>query len=67
MAELRPGGLADLVAIRRDSVRLAGTADEDLVDALVFAGAGADVRDVVVGGRFVVRDGVHRRSMFRAS
>jgi formiminoglutamate deiminase len=56
---LRPGALADFVAIRRDGVRLAGTMDTDLVDALVFAGAAADVRDVVVGGRFVVRDGVH--------
>jgi formiminoglutamate deiminase len=57
--EIRPGALADLVAIRRDGVRLAGVADEGLLDAVVFAGAAADVRDVIVGGRFVVRAGAH--------
>jgi formiminoglutamate deiminase len=56
---IRGGMLADLVAVRIDGVRLAGTRTEDLVDALVFAGAAADVSDVVVGGRIVVRDGRH--------
>ncbi len=56
---LRAGSLADLVAIDLDGVRLAGTAPADLVDAAVFAGAAADVRDVVVSGRLVVRDGRH--------
>jgi formiminoglutamate deiminase len=56
---IRGGMLADLVAVRLDGVRLAGTRPEDLVDALVFAGAAADVGDVVVGGRIVVRDGRH--------
>jgi cytosine/adenosine deaminase-related metal-dependent hydrolase len=53
--------LADLVAVRLDGVRLAGTRPEDLVDALVFAGAAADVSDVVVGGQVIVRDGRHVR------
>jgi cytosine/adenosine deaminase-related metal-dependent hydrolase len=57
--EIRAGAPADLVAVSRDGVRLAGVADEGLLDALVFAGAAADVRDVIVGGRFVVRDGEH--------
>jgi cytosine/adenosine deaminase-related metal-dependent hydrolase len=56
---IRPGAPADLVAVRTGSVRLAGVPADHLVDALVFAGAAADVRDVVVGGRFVVRDGRH--------
>jgi formiminoglutamate deiminase len=56
---IRAGALADLVAVRLGGVRLAGAPDEDLLDALVFAGAAADVRDVIVGGRFVVRDGAH--------
>lgn len=56
---LRQGALADIVAVRLDGVRLAGTPPERAVDALVFAGAAADVSDVVVGGRFVVRDGKH--------
>ncbi len=53
------GGLADLVVVRRDGVRLAGVPVADLVSTLVFAGAAADVRDVIVGGRFVVRHGRH--------
>ncbi len=56
---IRAGALADLVAFDLTGVRLAGTPDDRLVDGLVFAGAAADVRDVVVGGRFVVRDGQH--------
>jgi formiminoglutamate deiminase len=54
-----PGALADLVSVRLDGVRLAGTAADDLIETLVFAGAAADVRDVLVGGEFVVRDGAH--------
>jgi len=57
--EIRPGALADLVAVGREGVRLAGVPDEGLLDTLVFAGAAADVRDVIVGGRFVVRGGRH--------
>ncbi len=56
---LRAGGLADLVGFDLGSVRLAGLRDTELVDGLVFAGTSADVRDVVVGGRFVVREGRH--------
>ncbi|MFL5829271.1 MAG: formimidoylglutamate deiminase [Solirubrobacteraceae bacterium] len=56
---IRAGGLADLVALDLQGVRLTGVADTDLVDAVVFAGAAADVRDVVVGGRFVVDDREH--------
>jgi cytosine/adenosine deaminase-related metal-dependent hydrolase len=57
--EIRAGALADLVVLRRDGVRLAGVDEDGLLDAVVFAGAAADVRDVIVGGRFVVRDGTH--------
>jgi cytosine/adenosine deaminase-related metal-dependent hydrolase len=56
---IRAGALADLVCIRLDGVRLVGSAPGDLLDALVFAGAAADVRDVIVGGDFVVREGAH--------
>ncbi|HEY1591173.1 MAG TPA: formimidoylglutamate deiminase [Solirubrobacteraceae bacterium] len=56
---IREGALADLVSVATDGVRLAGTPSRDLIDAAVFAGGAADVRDVVVGGRFVVRDGAH--------
>ena len=48
---IRAGALADLVAFDLGGVRLAGTPDAHLIDGLVFAGAAADVRDVIVGGR----------------
>jgi len=56
---VREGALADLVCLRLDSVRLAGTRPEDLLDAAVFAGAAPDVSEVVVGGRLVVSGGRH--------
>lgn len=56
---IRAGALADLVAVDLDGVRLAGLDDASLVDGVVFAGTAADIRDVIVGGRFVVRDGRH--------
>ena len=52
---LRPGAVADLVAVRLNSVRTAGT---DPLQIALSAGA-PDVTDVVVGGRRVVRDGRH--------
>jgi len=42
-------------------VRLAGTRSQDALDAVLFAGAAADVDTVVVGGREIVRDGRHAR------
>ena len=56
---LEAGALADLATLSLDSVRLAGTAPEHAVDAAVFAAAAADVRHVMVGGRWIVRDGEH--------
>lgn len=57
---IAPDRLADLVTIGLDGVRLAGAAADQLIEAAVFAGAAADVRHVVVGGEFIVRDGRHR-------
>jgi formiminoglutamate deiminase len=56
---IAPGALADLVALDLDGVRLAGTRPRDAIAAAVFAAGAPDVRHVVVGGRFVVRDGAH--------
>jgi formiminoglutamate deiminase len=55
---LAPGRLADFVTIRLDSPRTAGC-DPGLAATAVFAASAPDVCDVVVGGRPVVRDGVH--------
>jgi formiminoglutamate deiminase len=57
--EIAPGARADLVTVSLDSVRTAGTADGLALEAAVFAATAADVRDVVIGGRDVVRDGTH--------
>jgi formiminoglutamate deiminase len=57
--KLEPGALADLVNVSLDSVRLAGTRPADAVEAAVFAATAADVRHVMVGGHWAVRDGAH--------
>jgi formiminoglutamate deiminase len=54
------GSLADFVRVDLENPRLAGSAREDAPAAVVFAAAPVDVRDVVVGGEHVVRDGEHR-------
>ncbi|MER7250978.1 formimidoylglutamate deiminase [Kribbella sp. NPDC000426] len=51
------GARADLVAIRLDTVRTAGTGGT--LETAVFAASAADVSDVVVSGRAVVADGKH--------
>jgi formiminoglutamate deiminase len=56
---IEAGALADLVTVGLDGVRLAGTSADHAIESLVFAATAADVRQVIVGGRLVVRDGVH--------
>jgi formiminoglutamate deiminase len=56
---LEVGARADLVAVRLDSVRTAGSTDDVAVAALVFAATSADVTDVVIDGRHLVADGRH--------
>ncbi|MEU3628035.1 formimidoylglutamate deiminase [Amycolatopsis coloradensis] len=53
---LAPGAGADLVTIGLGSVRTAGIEPS----GVVFAASGADVRNVVVAGREIVRDGAHQ-------
>jgi cytosine/adenosine deaminase-related metal-dependent hydrolase len=55
-----PGALADLVTITLDTPRLAGAVAATALESVIFAATAADVRDVVVGGRDVVRDGHHQ-------
>jgi cytosine/adenosine deaminase-related metal-dependent hydrolase len=57
--EIAAGARADLVTVSLDSVRTTGAADALALEAAVFAASAADVRDVVIGGRDVVRDGTH--------
>jgi formiminoglutamate deiminase len=58
---IKAGAPADLAVVDLDTVRLAGTPPADAVAAAVFAGAAADVRHVMAGGRWIVRDGAHLR------
>jgi formiminoglutamate deiminase len=56
---LAAGEPADLCVVDLGTVRLAGADPADPVPMLVAAAAAADVTDVVVAGRQVVRDGRH--------
>jgi formiminoglutamate deiminase len=56
---LRPGALADLVAIDRSGDSLGPLADDQLLDGWIFAADDRVVREVWSAGRHVVRDGRH--------
>lgn len=56
---IETGALADFATIALDSVRTAGPLPRLAAETAVFAATSADVRHTVVGGRHVVRDGVH--------
>ena len=56
---LAQGALADFVTVALDTPRLAGTRRATAAESVVFAATAADVRHLVVGGREVVRDGIH--------
>jgi cytosine/adenosine deaminase-related metal-dependent hydrolase len=56
---IEPGRLADFVALRLDSTRLAGAPRQDLLAAAVFAATAADVAELVVGASPVVTGGRH--------
>jgi len=60
IGRLTPGCRADLLVLDTECPALAGRPAEVLLDALVFAGNANPVRDVMVGGRWVVEDGRHR-------
>ena len=55
------GRRADIVLLDVDHPALVGRSGDALLDAWIFAATGNPVRDVMVGGRWVVHDGVHLR------
>jgi formimidoylglutamate deiminase len=61
IGRLAPGWRADLSRIDDEHPILAGRRREALLDSLVFSGNANLVRDVMVGGRWLVRDGRHAR------
>jgi formimidoylglutamate deiminase len=62
--ELVAGAVADIVVIDTNQAQFAGIRDEALLDAHVFAPRPGCVRDVLVAGRWVVRDGRHAQREF---
>ena len=54
-----PGSLADFFTVDLDDVSIAGHSGGDLLPLLVFSLDRTAIRDVVVNGRWVVRDGRH--------
>jgi formimidoylglutamate deiminase len=59
IGRLAPGARADLVVLDGESPALLGRSEDQLLDSLVFAGNTNPVRDVMVGGRWRVREGRH--------
>ena len=57
--EIAPGWRADLVTISLNSVRLAGIARNNMIEAVVFAATANDITDVHIDGRPVVSDRRH--------
>lgn len=58
-AGLRPGAPADLVVLDGANPFIAAARDDAILDRWLFALGGDVVRDVMVGGRFVIREGRH--------
>jgi formiminoglutamate deiminase len=57
--QLAPGAMADLVTVSLDSPRTAGATPGAALESVIFAATAADVTDVVISGRDVVRDRLH--------
>ncbi len=59
LGRIAVGARADLLVLDVNSPNLIGKSDDTMMDAMIFAGNGNPVRDVMVGGRFVVEEGHH--------
>lgn len=58
---IEAGARADLVVLDEEHPALLGRGEETVLDSWVFSGTETPVRHVMVGGRWVVRDGYHGR------
>lgn len=56
---LESGRRADIVVLDLSSPLFVGRNDDELIDTFVFAGAGNEVCDVMVAGRWLVQEGRH--------
>ena len=59
IGRIAAGARADLLVLDAESPGLIGKAEDTMIDAMIFAGNGNPVRDVMVGGKFVVEQGHH--------
>ena len=59
IARIEVGNRADLLVLDGAHPALGGKAGDDLLGGLVFAASDNPVRDVMIGGRWVVREGRH--------
>jgi formimidoylglutamate deiminase len=59
IGEIAPGRRADIVVLDAGHPTLAGRSGDGVLDAYLFAGNCSPVRDVMVGGAWVVRDRRH--------
>jgi formimidoylglutamate deiminase len=57
--DLKRGSFADFFTVDLNDVSIAGSSVEDLLPILVFSLNRSAIRDVVVNGRFIVRDQLH--------
>ena len=60
LGAIRKGSRADVVVLDPDHPALVGREEDQLLDAWIFSGEDTPVRDVMVGGAWVVEDGRHR-------
>jgi formimidoylglutamate deiminase len=67
MGAIAPGMRADLVVLDEGDVDIAGRSGDAIANALVFSGSRSLVRDVMVAGRWVVRDKRHPRARAAAA
>ena len=59
MGAIEIGRRADFVVLNEDHHALLGRAEDAALDAWIFSGGNACVRDVYAGGTICVKDGVH--------
>jgi formimidoylglutamate deiminase len=62
MGAIAPGMRADLVVLDPEHVDLHGRSGDAIANALVFAGANGMVRDVMVAGRWLVKNKRHAKA-----
>src|SRR5690606_7917294 len=57
IGSIEPGKRADLIALDANAIGWVPRATQDEYTAIVYAVSGGDVRDVMVEGKFLLRDG----------